>query len=278
MPMSEMLEPKDAPQSGRSALRAIPRRERIAILAGLAGVTAVSWLYLIAMAAGMSEMDGMQAGDMMGVRAWTAMDAALMFFMWAVMMVGMMVPSATSMILVYAAVARKAARQASPVAPTAVFVVGYVVAWTLFSVAATIAQWGLDQAALLSPMMVTTSPALGAGLLVAAGLYQLTPYKNTCLERCRAPAQFISSHWRPGSIGAFRMGLSHGLFCLGCCWLLMGLLFFGGVMNLLWIAGITLFVLLEKILPAGAQGGRFAGVAMLIAGLASLAYTLSGDG
>ena len=139
--------------------------------------------------------------------------------------------------------------------------------WTLFSVAATAAQWGLDQAALLSPMMVATSPALGASLLIAAGVYQMTPAKNACLRHCRSPMHFISEHWRHGVDGAFKMGLEHGAYCLGCFWALMGLLFFGGVMNLLWIAAITLFVLLEKVLPIGVGGGRAAGAAMVLFGL-----------
>jgi len=122
-------------------------------------------------------------------------------------------------------------------------------------------------------MMVTTSPTVGAGILIAAGLYQWTPSKNACLEHCRAPASFISKHWRAGSAGALRMGMHHGLYCLGCCWALMLLLFFGGVMNLLWIAAITLFVLLEKVLPAGAQGGRWTGRAMVVAGVALLFLT-----
>jgi len=194
-----------------------------------------------------------------------------MFWMWAVMMVGMMVPTAAPMTLVYAAVARKAARQGTKVAPTAAFVAGYVAMWTLFSLGATLAQWGLDSAALLSPMMVSNSPKLGAALLFAAGVYQLTPWKDSCLEHCRAPAHFISANWRPGVAGAFRMGVVHGAYCLGCCWILMGLLFLGGVMNLLWIAAITLFVLLEKILPAGALAGRIAGLAMIAAALGFLA-------
>jgi predicted metal-binding membrane protein len=269
--------------SDRAApVQRLPRRDRIAVLTGLAGVTLISWAYLVGMAVQMdaSSMKGMGAiqvadaislgaGDTAGMtalHAWSGIDFVLMFAMWAVMMVGMMVPTATPMTLVYAQVARKAARQGSTLAPTAVFVAGYVAMWTLFSLGATFAQWGLDRAALLSPMMVTTSPRLGAGLLIAAGIYQLTPIKDTCLEHCRAPAHFMAAHWRPGVSGAFRMGVHHGAFCLGCCWVLMGLLFFGGVMNLLWIAAITLFVLLEKVIPHGLLGGRVAGIAMILAG------------
>ncbi len=256
------------------SVSALPRRDKIAILTGLIGVTVLAWIYLVVMATGMADMESSDSIAMMQMRRWRAVDFLLMFLMWVVMMVGMMVPTAIPMTLIYAAVARKAAKQGTPLAPAAIFVSGYVAMWTLFSAAATIAQWGLDEAALLSPMMVTTSPALGAGLLIAAGLYQLTPFKKACLRHCRAPAYFISEHWRPGASGAFRMGLEHGTFCLGCCWVLMGLLFFGGLMSLLWIAGITLFVLLEKIIPHGVLGGRLAGVAMIAAGVTVIATWL----
>jgi predicted metal-binding membrane protein len=119
-------------------------------------------------------------------------------------------------------------------------------------------------------MLASTSPVFGAALLVAAGLYQWSPTKDACLDHCRAPAGFLAAHWRPGSWGAFRMGLVHGSYCLGCCWLLMCLLFFGGVMNLLWVAGLTLFVLLEKLLPRGARLGRLAGALLIVAGAAQL--------
>jgi predicted metal-binding membrane protein len=269
----------------------LARRDRIAIVTGLLGVSAVAWIYLVAMAlqmddmqAGGHAMQGMGAMGAMGgvsagpltagaiaetvatIRPWGGADFALMFVMWAVMMVGMMVPTAAPATLIYAAVARKAERQGTPVAPTAFFVLGYVGMWTLFSLAATVLQWALDQAALLSPMLVTTSPALGGGILVAAGLYQLTPFKDACLAHCRSPAHFIAQNWSPGVGGAFRLGLRNGAYCLGCCWILMGLLFFGGVMSLAWIAGITFFVLAEKVLPHGRGGGRIAGVALVVAG------------
>ena len=240
---------------------ALPRRDRIAILLALFGLSAVAWTYLVVMAVGLEDMAGG-----LTLRAWSAGDFIGMLTMWAVMMLGMMVPSVAPVTLIYAAVARKAAGQGAPVAPTSAFVAGYVAMWTLFSVSATLAQWGLDQAALLSPMMVSTSPVLGAGLLVVAGAYQLTPHKDACLRHCRAPAHFIAEHWRSGVAGAFAMGAIHGTFCLGCCWALMGLLFLGGVMNLLWIAAITLFVLAEKVLPIGRRGGRWAGWSLLTLG------------
>jgi len=239
----------------------LPRRDRIAILAAIAGTTALSWAYLVSMA----EM------PMGAMPRWSVAHALMMFSMWAVMMVGMMLPTATPMTLLYAQVARKAARQGSVLPPTAVFAAGYLLAWTGFSAAATAAQWGLDRAALLSPMLVSTSPRLGAALLVAAGVYQLTPWKDACLRHCRSPVHFFAEHFRPGSLGALRLGLHHGLFCLGCCWALMGLLFVGGVMNLLWIATLTLFVLAEKLIPRGVGGGRLAGLGLVALGVLLLA-------
>jgi predicted metal-binding membrane protein len=211
------------------------------------------------------------ADAMTGVKPWTGTDFVLTFAMWVLMMVAMMVPTAAPMTLMYAAVARKAAAHRSPLAPTFVFVTGYTTMWTIFSLVATIAQHALDQAALLSPMMVSTSAGFGAALLIAAGIYQLTPLKNTCLKNCRAPAHFISRYWRTGNLGAFRMGLRLGAYCVGCCWILMALLFVGGVMNLLWIAAIAIFVLLEKTMPFGDVSGRVAGFATILVGALSLA-------
>jgi predicted metal-binding membrane protein len=214
---------------------------------------------------GMTSGGGM--AEAMKIKPWTLIDFGYMLLMWVIMMIGMMVPTAMPMALIYAAIARKALSQGTTLAPTGLFVFGYIVMWSLFSLVATIAQWGLDQAALLSPMMVSTSPIFGALLLVVAGIYQLTPAKNACLEHCRSPAHYISKHWRNGNGGALIMGLEHGAFCLGCCWVLMALLFLGGVMNLLWIAIITLFVLLEKVLPLGDWGGKIAGGGMILFGL-----------
>ncbi len=242
-------------------------------MAALAALTLLCWIYLVRMAAAMLDMPELASGsgtammDMLQVKPWAVTDWVMMLTMWVIMMVGMMVPSATPMVLIYAAIARKATRDGFPLAPTAVFVSGYIAIWSLFSAAATAAQWALDQAALLSPMMVMTSPMLGAGIVVAAGLYQLTPLKDSCLDHCRAPAHYISSHWRPGGRGAFLMGAEHGLYCLGCCWMLMGLLFFGGVMSLAWIAGLTLFVLLEKFLPPSKLGTRLSALLLIIAGV-----------
>jgi predicted metal-binding membrane protein len=253
-------------------------RDRLAVLTGLGGITIAAWVYVVVTAHRMdvapaSMRDPSMApimDAMTGVQPWTATEFGLRLAMWAVMMVAMMVPTAAPMTLMYAAVARKAAAQHTPLAPTFVFVTGYIAMWTIFSLAATIAQHALDQAALLSPMMVSTSKSFGAALLIAAGVYQFTPLKNACLRNCRAPAHFLSRYWRAGRFGAFRVGLRLGAYCVGCCWILMGLLFVGGVMNLLWIAAIAAFVLLEKTLPFGDVSGKIAGVAMILVGVLSL--------
>jgi predicted metal-binding membrane protein len=205
------------------------------------------------------------------LRSWTAVDFLLMLLMWVIMMIGMMVPTAAPMTLVYAAIARRAASQNSPIAPAAVFIAGYVTTWTLFSLAAALLQWALERAALLSPMMVSTSPMLGAGILIAAGIYQFSRLKASCLRHCQTPVQFFSEQWRDGLAGAFRMGFVYGVYCLGCCGFLMLLLFVGGVMNLLWIAVIAIFIFAEKISPASGHGGRAAGLALILLGVLALA-------
>ncbi len=239
------------------------------MLAGLAGAVVLSWLYLVPASRDMyGAMDGLSAWMMEGT--WDGRYLLLIFLMWAVMMVGMMLPSAAPTLLLFATVLRKSDPQNAPVARTYVFAGGYLLAWTAFSLAATLLQWMLAETALLSPMMMTTSPMLGAAILVAAGIYQWTSLKQSCLKRCRSPAEFLSRQWRPGLAGALRMGVWHGSYCVGCCWALMLLLFFGGVMSLTWIAAITIFVLIEKLAPIGAQGGRLSGALLLMAGLGVL--------
>ena len=239
------------------------------MVAALVGLTALAWLYLVLRARSM-DMGGMSM-PMAEIRPWGTSDFVLTFLMWSVMMVGMMVPSAMPTTLLYGGISRRAKSAGNAVAPTLIFVSGYLMAWTLFSAAATAVQGILESRALLSPMMVSTSPVLGAGLLTLAGVYQLTPAKRACLSHCRSPVHFISHHWRPGNSGALRMGISHGLFCLGCCWALMLLLFVGGVMNLVWVAAIAFFVLLEKVLARGRAPSWLAGASMIVAGVALLA-------
>jgi predicted metal-binding membrane protein len=211
-------------------------------------------------------------GDAMSAMAtpasWDLAYGGIMVSMWWVMMIAMMVPSAAPMILLYAAVARRQREKGSDVLlPTGAFAWGYVALWGFFSVIAAALQWGFEAAGILSPMMMnSTSLLFAAAILVAAGLYQLTPAKQACLRHCRGPIQFLMGHWRPGRWGAFRMGAEHGAYCLGCCWALMALLFFGGVMNLYWIAGLAVIVLLEKTIPAGDMVGKVTGGLLVLWG------------
>lgn len=261
------------------ALRRLLRRETIVVTAALAAISVLAWIYILRLAAGM-DMGGMaMAGARMrstgfrmvmtpALKPWTGIELLLLFAMWAVMMIGMMTPSATPMILLYARVRRGAAAAGEAFAATGWFAGGYVAAWTLFSALATLAQWGLERAALLTPGMAAASTGLGALLLIVAGLYQWMPLKQTCLAHCQSPLAFLQLHGglRRAARQAFGLGLHHGFYCVGCCWALMILLFVGGVMNLLWIAGLTILVLLEKALPAGRMVARGAGVVLAAAG------------
>ena len=228
--------------------------------------------------AGMSGEETMamsgQASMAMTPATWTPGYALVMFSMWWLMMIAMMLPSAAPMVLLHATVTRKGLPEDDPDASpprlrsaSTAFVAGYLAMWGAFSLVAVIAQWGLERGELLSAMMMPTSKWLGASLLLAAGVWQLTPFKTTCLRHCRSPVHFLSEHWRPGVGGAFGMGVEHGLFCLGCCWFLMALLFFGGVMNLVWIIGLALLVLLEKLMPAGVAFGRVTGLLLIVWGV-----------
>jgi predicted metal-binding membrane protein len=251
--------------------RAESRRDRGIVLASLLGVAGIAWLYLLAMPdtmAGMEECDAMP-GMMLSV-PWTPTSFGLTFVMWWVMMIGMMVPSAAPMIMTFATLNRNKRARGQDFVPTSIFAAGYLIAWGGFSIIATVAQWVLDRLALLSPMMTTTSAVLGGVLVVLAGLYQFSPLKQACLRHCRSPFAFVLNHWRDGRVGALRMGLEHGAYCLGCCALLMALLFVVGVMNLLWVAGLAVFVLAEKVLLRGLWIGRAGGVAMVVFGVVLL--------
>lgn len=194
------------------------------------------------------------------MQEWSATDLLLLFVMWSIMMVAMMLPSASPMILLFASVNRRRRERAVPSVRTAIFTAGYLGLWIAFSALAALVQWSLHRAALLSPDMASASPVFGGVLLLSAGIYQWLPVKNVCLTRCRSPLSFIQTEWREGSAGAVVMGLRHGLFCLGCCWVLMLLLFVAGVMNLIWVAAIAGFILLEKLAPGGQWVGKATGV------------------
>lgn len=249
----------------------ILRRDRAIVITGLVVVSGLAWAYMFHLAGQMGEMDmsGVANMAMPYTKPWSGVDLALLFVMWSVMMVAMMVPSAAPMILLFAKVQRQRPEYRSPLAPTAALTVGYVLVWTGFSVAATVAQWVLHNNGLLSTMMVSTNRLLGAGVLLAAGLFQWTPLKRACLRHCRSPLSFFMTAWKEGTLGALRMGLEHGAYCVACCWLLMALLFIAGVMNLLWVAAIMVFLLIEKLVPGGEVAGRIAGGLLIAAGLAT---------
>ncbi len=232
----------------------------------LFAIAALAWAYL-ATGAGM-DAHPMGAGGPEGMAGQASGATFLVLFgMWAVMMVAMMLPGAAPMILLYGAVAPEAESSRS-VSATSVFASGYLIVWTAFGLGAAAVQLVLHRALLLTPALHTASAVAGGAILVVAGLYQLTPLKHACLRRCRSPVQFLTEHWRPGAAGALRMGLAHGLYCVGCCWTLMALLFVGGVMNLVWVAAIALVVVAEKLAPSGHRLARFAGVALIAWGAA----------
>jgi predicted metal-binding membrane protein len=252
------------------------RRDRAITLAGLLALTLLAWLALLAGAG-----TGMDPAAMSGwwlplelpaaeSWSWTPPYWLIAFLMWAIMMVAMMLPSAAPMVLLYARVVRKAESQSRDMhaaASVAAFASGYLTLWILFSALAVALQFGLERTGLMSAMMSSRSALLSGGLLIAAGLYQLTPLKAACLKHCRGPAEFMAAHWRPGVQGAWRMGLAHGTYCVGCCAVLMLLLFVGGVMNLIWIAGLTLFVAVEKFAPFGEAAAKVTACGLVVAGL-----------
>jgi predicted metal-binding membrane protein len=235
--------------------------DRLAIWLALAAVTALSWLYVYRQ---MGPMEG--RADLAipaAYVAWTAADFALNMAIWWAMMPGMMLPSAAPMILTFATINRHKRRRGQPFVSTMVLTSGYLIAWGVFGIFATLADWGFERAALISPLTGKLTPILGAVVVTAAGIYQLTPLKSVCLTHCRSPFDFVLNHWRAGTAGALRMGVEHGLYCLGCCWFLMALLFAAGIMSLLWMAAITVFVFVEKLFPGGQWIARISGVAML---------------
>ena len=256
------------------------KHDRAVVVAALVFVIAVSWLYLMVGAGtGMSAFEmsslsmaiGAPGGSSTGVpTTWTCAYAFLMFGVWWVMMIAMMLPGAAPMILLFALVNRRSHAKGRPYVPTVVFASAYLVAWGGFSVIATALQWELERAELLSSMMASSDAVLAGALLVLAGVYQLSPLKHACLRQCRGPIDFVSRHWQAGRRGAFRMGVHHGLYCVGCCWALMALLFVGGAMNLYWIAVLALFVLLEKTAPPGHRLASLSGLGLVAWGVTLL--------
>lgn len=270
--MTEVSEGIAAGEDAAGTVERVLRRDRRLVVAGLAGIAVLAWIYTAYLA---TDMAGMEAGASMSgadtmipqMHPWGIVDLLLTFLMWAVMMVAMMVPSAAPMVLLFAAMERKRRERRSPVGATALFLLGYLLVWTAYSAGATVLQWALHTAALVSPTMVSTSDVLGGALLVGAGVFQLTPLKGACLRHCRTPLHFFMGEWRDGAWGALAMGVKHGSYCVGCCWILMVLLFVAGVMNLLWVATIAILVLVERVAPRGDMIGRAVGVLFIVAGL-----------
>ena len=246
---------------------ALLRHDRTLVLAGLVAVIVLSWVWLLT-GAGL-KMDQMDMGGgqiMLMAPPWTVQYAAMIFLMWIIMMAAMMLPSAAPAILLVIALTKQRGERHA-VRASGEFALGYVAVWGAFSLIATGLQWGFDRAGLLSETMASGSVVLAAFLLIAAGVYQLTSWKQACLRRCRSPLEFLTRYWRQGRLGPMRAGAWHGAFCLGCCWMLMGLLFVGGLMNLLWIAGLALLVLMEKLLPLGPRVSQLTGVGLIGWGL-----------
>lgn len=263
-----------------TGLEAVLRRDRWIAIAALALAAGLSWLWLVQMAVAMTSMDmssGMSSGMASGVASmqkmkpgmWSPGHAGMMLVMWLVMMIGMMLPSAAPMILLHARFTRKKLAHTSPWAASGAFLLGYLAIWTGFGLAATGLQWWLEGLELVSVMkMAVTGSTVSGVVLIAAAVWQLTPWKEACLESCRSPIEFLSARWRGGTGGAFRIGLDHGVYCLGCCWALMLLLFVGGVMNLVCIAALTAWVLVEKLAPAGRLTSRLMAGVLAAAGIA----------
>ena len=240
------------------------RSDQTPVILPLILLPLVCWAWIVVMARDMyGPMTGASAWMM--TPRWDAPHLGLLWAMWAVMMTGMMLPSAVPMILLAGDAGPARART------TSLLALGYLVVWALFSVGATALQWGLGRLLVLTPMMEVSNRRMGAGFLIVAGVYQWTPWKQACLTTCRSPLAFLMRRWRSGGWGAFRMGVEHGAYCVGCCWALMLLLFAGGVMNLTVIAALTAFVAFEKLAPVGVHSTRISG-ALLIGAAAWLMW------
>jgi predicted metal-binding membrane protein len=244
--------------------------DRALVAAALLAITATAWGYLLFLAphASMAAMDhaGMSGLMLAHPWHWGTSEFLVTFLMWAIMMVAMMLPSAAPMTLLFAGFARRNSGPGQARAATAVFIAAYLLVWFGFSAGATSAQWAMQYGEWLTSSLESAARPLGAAILFAAGLYQWGPLKQSCLAACQSPLAFLARGFRPGLAGAFRTGLRHGFYCLGCCWALMALLFVGGIMNLLWIGALSAFVLAEKLIP-GIWVARLAGMLLMLWGL-----------
>jgi predicted metal-binding membrane protein len=254
--------------TNRNRLEYILKKDRFIVLSGLFVMCILAWLYIIYLYKQMVNMN-MDAFlfAMPMTPSWTTVDFWLLVLMWFVMMIAMMTPSVAPLILIFAMVNRQKKQQQNPFVPTGYLLSGYFLVWAVFSLLATLLQWLLQNISLLNPEMVTTNKILGGAILIAAGIFQFTPLKQRCLSYCRTPIDFIHRNWKEGRTGALRMGIENGLYCLGCCWVLMSLLFVSGIMNLLWIVLIALFVLIEKALPKIKSISFIAGAILIVYGI-----------
>jgi predicted metal-binding membrane protein len=262
--------------SQKGAIDRLLAKDQVVVLCAVTAVTLVATLYTIfgvGMQMSAIEMTRMARAigtpmEMGAAANWSALQVLLMFLMWWIMMIAMMTPSATPMLLLFSAVKRNSGTKSQATAQVWMFLAGYLTSWAAFSALAVLLQWMLQQAAVLAPgMMTIKGSVLSGGFLLLAGVYQLTPLKAACLKQCQSPAEFLTRHRRPGYRGALVMGSHHGLFCLGCCWALMLLLFVGGIMNLWWIAGLAVFVALEKVSASRSRVSVVFGIALCIAGI-----------
>ncbi len=244
------------------------KRDRIIIISGLLIICLLSWLYIIYLYRQMYPMNMNALFFAMPMSAqWTLTDFILLFVMWFVMMIAMMMPSVTPLVLIFAMVNRQRKQTQNPFVNTVYLLSGYFLIWMVFSFSATLLQWLLQHLSLLNPEMETTNKILGAGILIAAGVFQFTSLKHKCLYHCQTPINFISQHWKEGKYGALLMGIKNGLYCIGCCWILMIPLFVSGIMNLLWIAIIAAFALLEKFLSGTKWVSYISGALLVLYGI-----------
>jgi predicted metal-binding membrane protein len=260
--------------SAAAALNGVLKRDRLVTVVALGLAIALSWSYLLLVPMPDNGMGGMAMMEPMAM-PWSADYALLMVVMWGLMMAAMMLPAAAPTILLVVALARRQDAQGQARLHAGFFAAGYLTVWIVFSLAAATLQWSADRMAMLTSEMRVASGVLSGVILLMAGIYQWTPLKRTCLRHCRSPLDAITHFWRPGTFGAFGAGFRHGLYCLGCCAALMALLFAGGIMNLAWIAGLALLIMVEKVAPAGDIVSRVAGVGLTIWGGVAIATALS---
>lgn len=249
-------------------LDAILKKDRLLLIGALIVLCGLSWYYIIYLYRQMypMNMDAFLFAMPMSAK-WTLVDFALLFLMWFVMMIAMMIPSVAPLILIFSMVNRKKKQEHNPFVSSHYLLAGYLIIWAIFSLLATVLQWLFQNLNWLNPDMVVTDKTVGGIILIVAGIFQFTPLKRQCLKHCQTPVSFIHTHWKEGRSGALKMGIKNGMYCLGCCWVLMLVLFVSGIMNLLWIVMISLFVLIEKLLPRFPWVSWLAGAALIVYGV-----------